>query len=133
MRSYGEVFVYAFQQLSTAERIFKSFKVNEARCRENFDRNGKLVVAELLHLMLQSAGFPDAHRFVNTKVVPAARESGNTLDVQMEAIVRRSRSKALRTAWAAVSDEARYYLAHPEEYLGDAVSMAQSEATTVLP
>jgi adenylosuccinate lyase len=133
MRSHGEVLVYTFQQLQTAERLFRSFAVNETRCRENFDRNGKLVVAELLHLSLQSAGYPGAHHFVNTKVIPAARANGNTLDKEMDIIVRRSRSKALRTAWAETSETVRHYLAHPEDYLGDAIATARTEADTIVP
>jgi len=132
MRGYPAVMVFTYQQLLTVMRVFKSFRVNEQRCQENFWRNGKLVVAELLHLTLQIAGYPDARKFVNDKIVPLARGTGSTLDVAMDTYLGSSEDVRLLRMWTETSPKIKHILAHPEEYLGDSVSIAQAETTWAL-
>jgi adenylosuccinate lyase len=132
MRAYGGLMVYVGQQLLTAERLLKSLTVNVDRCRSNFELHGRLVTGELLHLVLQREGFPDAHKFVNKTIVPRARTSGNTLLGEMEAWTKRSRSQTLKAAWARVPEDLKHTIGHPETYLGAAVLYAEGEAHNVL-
>lgn len=131
MRAYGAVTVFTYQQMTTTTRILKSFKVREERCRDNMARFGTYVVAELLHLALQQQGFPDAHKFVNKKLLPKARAAGDDLCSAMDVYVRRSRSSQLKTAWEQVPLSIKQKLFRPELYVGDAVEMAEAEATRV--
>lgn len=132
MRGYPAILVFTYQQLTTAERIFRSFRADAERCEENLEKYGKLTVAELLHLALQMQGMPEAHTLVNRKIVPRARASGRDLRDEMDHFAKRSRSARLREAWAAVPEDIKEQLAHPETYIGDAVLMAQGEAMNIL-
>jgi adenylosuccinate lyase len=133
MRGYAGVMVSAYQELLTTHRVLKSFAVNEKRCQENFWRSGKLVVAELLHLALQKAGYPDAHTLVNKKIVPRARETGCNLEEAMNAYSNSSNDLDLQKIWLAeIPDRVLYFLVHPEEYLGDAVQTARAEVENSL-
>lgn len=132
MRSYSAIAVYVFQQILTAERLLKSMKVNEKRCRENFNQQGKLVVAELLHLFLQREGLPEAHHFVNKEIVPRANESGDNLYEVMEKYVG-DYTPITEEMWIHLkhSDIVKY-LTGPERYLGDAIEISQREAENKL-
>jgi len=79
MRSQSAVMVYVFQQIKTTKRLLNSLKVNEVRCLENYEREANLLSAEILHLFLQRAGFPESHKLVNKELVPALRASGGNL------------------------------------------------------
>jgi adenylosuccinate lyase len=129
MRSYAEIAVALCQQLLTTRRIFASFSVHAARCDENLDRVVRFTVAELLHLSLQRAGYPDAHTFVNKKLVPFARRSQLTLQLQMDLYLDEHPDPALKRAWAKVPDEIRRQLALPRDYVGNALELTRSEAT----
>ena len=128
IRSYPSILVYTYQQLETTHKLLKTFKVNKAACQRNFQACAKLVTAELLHLSLQMAGYPNAHQLVNTKIVPRARQSGNDLVTEMEVYLRGSRDKRLKQAWQSVKPEVRERIKRPELYLGRAVRMAKDEA-----
>lgn len=132
MRSYPEILVFTYQQLLSVERMLKSFVVDKKRCLENFNRNGKLVVAELLHLSLQQAGFPNAHRLVNKVIVPKARASGNDLSTEMGLYVRTSRNAALKDIWGKISGGVHDTLLYSDRYVGDAVRIAEREALNAL-
>src|SRR3989344_882900 len=132
MRSFTEIIVLTYKQLQSAERVLKTLEVNKIRCQENFWRIGKLTAAELLHLTLQKEGYPNAHRFVNKRIVPAARESGNYLCIEMGRFMRRSRNACLKQIWRKPPGEIRYLLANPNEYIGDAVKIARAEAENAL-
>lgn len=125
MRGFPAILVFTFQQLLTTERIFKSLKVDAERCRFNFDKSAKLVVSELLHLSLQLQGIPDAHKFVNEKIMPLAKASGNDLCTEMNEYVINSGDSKLIAAWEAVPHDVKHQLIHPETYLGDASKMAK--------
>ena len=127
MRGYAAIFVFAYQQLLTTERIFKKLVVRGVRILDNCEAGGKFVVAELLHLSLQVGGVPDAHHLVNTKIVPQAKASGKNLAEAMDAYARRSRSEVLRRAWAAVPSDVWDVIANPYHYIGDAVAIAKKE------
>ncbi|MBI4128887.1 MAG: hypothetical protein HY460_02440 [Parcubacteria group bacterium] len=132
MRGYGAALVFTYQQILTAIRLMKSLTVNEERCRDNFRRVGNVVVSELLHLSLQIAGYPDAHQFVNQVIVPRARQTERPLDVEMEYYIHQTRDGKLRRAWKTVPAHTKHLLAHPDQYLGDAVKMAKQEARNAL-
>jgi len=132
MRGYAATIVFAYKQLQTAYRLMKSFKLDEDKCLNNFWVNGKLVTAELLHLSLQRAGYQDAHSFVNQVIVPAARQSRNDLAREMDAYVSLSKDRQLRKAWKKVPRNIYKLLANPDNYIGQAVSMARDEADNEL-
>jgi adenylosuccinate lyase len=125
MRGYGAVIVFAYQQLMTAHRLFRSFGVDVERCKENFWRNGKLVVAELLHLYLQGAGYPDAHAFVNKKVVPHARKAGCSLADVVSELARNDQKLAL--IWGQAPESIWFLLQHADQYRGRSVEIARVE------
>jgi len=140
MRSYSAVTVFTLQQILTAKRLIKSIKVDIPKCLQNFDVDGKLVVAELLHLFLQSKGVPDAHHLVNKIIVPIAKKSGENL---YEAIHNYDPegefASDIAMVWGLlkkedVKDETTiiHYLELPEEYIGDAVAIARREAENKL-
>lgn len=128
MRSYSAIAVYVFQQVLTAERLLKSMKINKRRCRENFDQQGNLVVAELLHLFFQQEDLPGAHHFVNKEIIPLAMESGDNLYNVMANYVGDG-TPIPEEMWLKLRDSNIVeYLASPERYLGDAIETAQHEA-----
>lgn len=127
MRGFNAIMVFTYQQLLSTSRILGTLKVDKAQCHDNFWANGRLVVAELLHLSLQKAGYGNAHEFVNKKLVPAARKSGNSLSDEMDVWVRRSRDKKLKAIWHAIPGWIKFCLGNPDEYLGDAVQNALDE------
>ena len=132
IRSYPSVMVFCYQQLKTADRLFKTFQVDQQRCLENLQRTGKLMVAELLHLSLQLAGYPQAHQFVNQKIVPQAKRSGRNLREEMEAFLLRSRDKRLHRSWQEIPAETKEMLTYPANYLGSAIQTAREEADNVV-
>lgn len=132
MRSYASAMVFLFQQLNTTLRILTSLKVKVEHCRENFDRDGKLLVGELLHLALQVNGYPESHKFVNEVIVPAAIKSGQHLDTEVEKIAADGKNELLQKIWPLVPDKVKHFLRHPEEYLGDAVIISRREANNGL-
>lgn len=135
MRGYSTIMVYVYQQLEGVERLLKNMSVDAKACRNNFDIDGKLVTAELLHLSLQVAGLKDAHHFVNSTIVPMAKMDGLHLDVVMDDFCKRigpNFPREVGRAWRKVPDKVKYDIANPDHYLGDAISIAQREAENKL-
>lgn len=132
MRSFPVILVLTYQQFLSTQRVFNSLRVNEAQCWKNFQHAGKLVVAELLHLSLQTAGYPHAQEFVNQRVVPSALASGTNLREEMNAIVKQSTDKQLERIWRKLPKRVLRFLEHPDAYLGDAVEIARAETNNAL-
>ncbi|MFA4871848.1 MAG: lyase family protein [Patescibacteria group bacterium] len=128
MRSFSTVMVYAYQQLLTTERLLKSIKVNEEKCRANFNETGNLVVAELLHLALQMQGYENTHHLLNKIIVPAAVASGNNLNTAMCDYIKISGDQKLRTMWSGIPEEVKLILNFPNQYIGRAIRQALKEA-----
>lgn len=128
MRSYSAVAVYVYQQILTAERLLKSLMVDKARCRENFHTQGRLVVAELLHLFLQREGLPEAHHFVNTKVIPQAVASDMNLYQVTQGLVSDDGPITVEIWRHLQGSNIVSSLMSPEKYIGDAVEIAYHEA-----
>lgn len=139
MRSYSAVAVYSYQQILTTKRILSSMKINKTKCRENFDRQAKLLVAELLHLALQKEGAPDTHHLVNKVIAPEAARSGLNLEEQMNQYcgsqISENRQhpseefKRLYIAWRKVPKKIKAILRQPEKYIGDAIKLAERESS----
>lgn len=127
MRSYPEVTVFTYQQLLTAERLLASFAVDGEKCEMNFWKNGRFVVAELLHLALQEQGYAGAHELLNQVIVPMARAVRKDLVDTMDEYVAEESHEDVRMFWDQVSEETRHLIAHPERYLGEAVKAARAE------
>jgi len=132
MRSFSAVTVYAFEQLRLTERLFATLKINEQRCRQNFDVNAKLVVAEVLHLYLQRAGYAETHHLVNATIAPAAAQTGMTLAQQMDEYVKDKKDAALKRIWQKTPAHIKHILKNPDTYLGQAVALAMQEAKNKL-
>ncbi len=133
MRSFSAVSVYTYQQLLTTKKLLSSLKIDKRQCRKNFNKNAKLVVAELLHLSLQMHEFPNSHHFVNKIIVPAAAKSNHNLVEEMNiAVKRRGKNKKLREAWGLTSRKVITKLQNPKKYLGDAIYVAAKEAKNKL-
>ncbi len=133
MRSFSQIIVFTYQQLLSAERVLKTLQVNKDKCEKNFWRNGRLVTAELLHLALQKEGYPNAHRFVNTRIVPAARQSGESLCTETGIFIECSRDRRLERIWRRrISEEIRHLLVFTNKYIGDAIQVARAEAANAL-
>ncbi|MFZ2835178.1 MAG: lyase family protein [Candidatus Moraniibacteriota bacterium] len=133
MRSYSAIAVYVFQQILTAERLLESMSVNKDQCRKNFDEQGRLVVAELLHLFLQREGMANAHEFVNKVIVTRAKASGNDLYQEMTQGYVGDHFSIAGDMWnKLLSSDVIAYLMNPELYIGDAVEIAEREAENAL-
>lgn len=134
MRSYSAIAVYVFQQILTAERLLESMAVDKNRCRKNFDEQGRLVVAELLHLFFQREGMADAHEFVNKVIVPGAKASGSGLYQEVKHNYASDHSPITAEMWERLQedDTIPHILMTPELYIGDAVEIAQREAENAL-
>lgn len=132
MRSHSEIVIYVLRQVLTVKRIFESIKVNEEKCLENFNREKFNVVAELLHLFFQREGMEDAHEFVNKKIVPKARELGLNLYATVEQLVISEKLISVRMWNKLKKSEIVPYLLTPENYLGNAIEIAEKEAKNKL-
>lgn len=129
MRSYAAMIVFVYQQLLTTKRLLTSFKVDKNKCAQNFWVNGELVPAELLHLSLQLAGYPNAHAFVNKKIVPLAREHRQNLATAMDVYVKKHPKNAkLSDIWRNIPDNVRQVLQNPDQYTGQAEAVAIGES-----
>lgn len=128
MRSYSAVAVYTYQQILTALRLLKSMKIDKDQCSRNFEKQGKLVVAELLHLFLQREGLPEAHHFVNQVVVPKAMASGGNLYETVKMLVSYEGPISPGIRQRLQESGIVPYLESPEKYLGDAVEIAIRES-----
>ncbi len=144
MRSFSAVTVYVYQQLLTTERVFKNFSVDQKRCGENLDRSARLLVAELLHLSLQMAGYKETHSLVNKVIVPRAIYSypdmnlGEVLEDYIDECVRQmpenwqKTSSEMKQAWKKVPGDVKVILANPQFYIGRSVEIARAEANRKL-
>lgn len=133
MRMQPAVIVDTFIQLKGVGRLLRSLKVNEARCRQNFDREARLVVAELLHLALQMEGVTESHDLVNKVIVPGAALSKNNLAEEMNGyLTREGKGSHLYSSWEKVPPAICRIFVYPDEYLGYAVEIAKEEADNCL-
>jgi len=132
MRSFSAIMVYGYQQLTTTERLLKSLAVNRDRCKENFARNAYLVMGELLQLALRREGYERSHELVNKSLVPEAIESRMSLDALMDLTAKTLPDSDLCRAWQAVAEGTKNLLAHPDNYLGDTIALAEREAKNKL-
>lgn len=132
MRSYSAVAVYTYQQILTTQRLLNSLHVDVEKCRKNFDEQANVVVAELLHLFLQKEGLPEAHHFVNKEIVPGAMESGDHLLAAMENYAGDDMPVTEEMLTNLRESDIISYFTSPETYIGDAVVIAQREASNEL-
>ena len=132
MRSFSAAMVYAYQQLITTEKLLKSMAIDPVRIQENFQKESKLVVAELLHLRLQMQGYPATHELVNKTIVPAASITTNNLAEEMTRQLRTNPDEKLQFVWERTPESSLYLLKHPEKYIGNAVALAEAEAENEL-
>lgn len=132
MRSQSAVMVYAYQQLLTTERLLNSMAINEPQISANFNKEAKLVVAELLHLCLQRQGYFGTHELVNKIIVPRAAASGISLPLAMEYHLKANPDIKLRRAWKQTPENSFDLLKHPAKYIGDAIELAQAETENKL-
>lgn len=132
MRSFSAVMVYGYQQISTAKKLLDSLNIDQNRIKENFNRESKLVMAELLQLCLQRQGYTGAHELVNKTIVPSAAESGCDLSYQMILHLSSAPDKKLKQIWDLIPADMVELMKHPEQYLGNAVELALAETENKL-
>jgi len=132
MRSYSAVMVYGYQQLLTTGRILKSLAIDPARIKANFNREAKLVVAELLHLTLQRQGYTGTHALINRVIVPKAAAAGISLPLAMTYHLGSNPDAKLERAWRKTPKYVLKILRHPETYIGNAIQLAKAEAENAL-
>ena len=132
LRSFSAILVYTYEQLITAERLLTSLRVNTTRCRQNFDVSAKLVVAEVMHLYLQRAGYADTHHLVHTVIAPQAAQTDGTLTAQMDSYLAGQNNAALKRIWGDTPAPIKKIIEHPDTYLGQAVAMANKETSNKL-
>lgn len=132
MRSFSAVMVYGYQQITTAKKLLDSLAIDHDRISENFNREAKLVMAELLQLCLQKQGYAGAPELVNKKIVPAAAKSGNDLPDEMMLYLDLEEDKKLKKAWNLIPANLLELMKRPEQYLGNAVELALTETENEL-
>ena len=132
MRSFSACMIYGYQQLLTTERLLNSMAIDSDRINANFEKEAKLVVAELLHLCLQRQGYAGTHELVNKTIVPAAARSESNLTDEMEYYLTINLDKKLRRAWESTPIGAKRLLMNPELYIGNAIKLAKAETKNQL-
>jgi adenylosuccinate lyase len=132
MRSFSAVAVYTYQQLLTTERILKNLKVDKKSCEGNFNKAGKLVVAEPLHLYLQNNGYPATHHLLNKEIVPRAAKSGNNLNTELLRYIEETGDKKLKKLYSKMPKDILLVLMEPKKYIGQAKKIAEREAKNKL-
>jgi len=132
MRSFSAAMVYSYQQITTTERLLNSLAVDEKRINENFNRESKLVMGELLHLCLQSQSYAGTHELVNKKIVPGAAISGANLPEEMDNYLLSNTDKNLKRAWKLIPNNIVDLMKCPEKYIGNAIGLARKEFSNKL-
>ena len=132
MRSFSAIMVYSYQQITTTERLLNSLAVDEKRINENFNRESKLVMGELLHLCLQRQGYAKTHELVNKKIVPGAAISGADLPEEMNNYLLSNKDRKLKQVWKSIPNNIIDLMKHPEKYIGNAIGLARNEVLNEL-
>lgn len=128
MRSFPAIMVYTFQQILNTTRLIGSMKIDSARCLESLKEYGNLSPAETLHLSLQGEGLPNAHEFVNKKIVPFAKEKKLNLFEAMESYVKTAGNRELVRIWRRLKKgEMVKFLVAPEIFIGNSIEIARRE------
>jgi adenylosuccinate lyase len=102
-------------------RIMRGIKPHVKRMQMNLDMNKDKIIAEPLHLVLSTHGFPDAHMYVG-KLADKSYETG----VPLTDIVLNDQN--LRPYLEKFTPRQREMIDHPEKYLGIASQKAEKVA-----
>lgn len=129
-RDYPIILVNLQQQLNTLLKknkfgipFLSRITVHEDICQRNFEMSSCLILAEPLYIALQMAGYSgDAHKFVNRKLVPIAKEKEILLVEILEELAKDDSD--LQTTISAIPKEVWDLLHHPEKYTGSAEKKA---------
>lgn len=86
-RDFSIILINLQKQLDTLLRtnqqnksFFKRIQIHAEKCQENLEMSAGLVIAEPLYIALQMAGYTgDAHKLVNEKLMPTAKNTGKNL------------------------------------------------------
>lgn len=115
-----DLFDYAVRR---ANRISKNLKPHVTNMKKNFDMSGGRIMAEPLHLLLASYGFPDSHGYV-AKLADTASATGKPLiEVAME-------DPSVKEYISRFTDKQREILGDPEKYTGIASQKAKDVCKT---
>lgn len=139
MRSQSAIMVYTFQQILTAKRLLKGLKIKKRGCEDNFEKHGRYVTAELLHLIFQKEGLPNAHELVNKQIIPRAKEASADLNFLLDYYSYSdfpsdpAASEQAIKIWKRVREsEPALMLGTPRKYIGDAIKISEREAKNKL-
>lgn len=129
LRDLPIILVNVQQQLDTLRRkkdgvpFLARVRVDREACKQNFERNRNVILAEPLYIALQMAGYRgDAHELVNQKMTPIAKSEGKLL-VEVLAELAES-DMTIRDAYETIPDEIFQMLHQPENYIGLACEKA---------
>ncbi len=80
-RTYGEIIGYAIGMAERAQKTTEKLSVNREQCLRNLEREGDLILAEPLYLILASLGHTNAHERVRQLSMRARAGEGKLLKI----------------------------------------------------
>ena len=130
-RDYPVILINLQNQLNTLLRKNKAgvtflerISVNPEACRNNFEKNSKVILAEPLYIALQMAGYVgDAHELVNHQIVPAVQSSTKTMTEVLKDLAQGDNN--LQKIVNDIPREVLELLSQPGDYIGDAKEKTQ--------
>lgn len=135
MRGYSAMMVCTTHQLNTMKGVLGRFQFVTKRAEQNFQRFGKIVSAEALHLALKLEGETDTHAFLNEVLVPRAFRQNRTIFQVAEAYSKKLKHSAFKKVWERVLHKHKGLtgvLKNPETYIGTSAEDAHKEEGNVL-
>lgn len=131
MRDFPIIIVNLVLQLKTLLRpdkqgvsFLERLHVDRGRCRENFSKEGSLILSEPLYIALQLYGYSgDAHKLVNEVIVDRARGLPSS---EFSSVVQSALEEAGQVSvWEAIPRELRELFDNPDLYTGVAEKKAR--------
>lgn len=121
MRTFAEIFAYAFVAIVTMTRAMDTLKVNVERCRQNFEFKGDIILAELVKVLLMEAGHPRAYKTAQA-IAKEAKEKGRSLHATVMS------KRSLKPYMDQATPRQLELLRDPSLYIGTAVTDARTVA-----
>ncbi len=129
-RDFPIILINLQQQLNTLLKenkegvaFLERITIDKKACKNNFEKNSHLILAEPLYIILQMAGYEnDAHELVNSKLVPIAKKEKISL---IEVLEREAEDDIiLQAVIKNIPSELHELLKSPNKYIGDAKEKA---------
>jgi adenylosuccinate lyase len=131
-RDYPIIPINLQHQLNTLLRKNKEgisflsrLSVDGAACEKNFLQNSNFILAEPLYIALQMAGYSgDAHKLVNEKLMPIAKEENVPLFIALKSLTRNDNE--LNEVFNNIPEDIQKLLVKPQNYIGNAREKAMN-------